>query len=40
MNQITIVSSYYKLKDSKHGSKDYLQWMKNFFMIKTPKIIF
>jgi hypothetical protein len=40
MSQITIVSSYYKLKYSKHNSKDYLQWMKNFFMIKTPKIIF
>lgn len=40
MNQTTIVTSYYKLNNSKHSLKNYVQWMKNFFMIKTPKIIF
>jgi hypothetical protein len=36
----TIVSCYYKLDKSKHSLNDYKLWMRNFFMIQTPKIIF
>ena len=40
MCDTTIVSCYYKLNNSKHSLNNYIQWMKNFFLIKTPKIIF
>ena len=39
-NDITIVTSYYKLDNSKHSIENYKIWMRNFFQIKTPKIVF
>lgn len=36
----TIVSCYYRLVKSKHNIKLYSEWINNFFMIATNKIIF
>ena len=36
----TIVTAFYPLKESKHGVRKYLEWIRNFCLIPRPMVLF
>jgi len=40
-NYVTVVSSYFRLNNSKHSTDEYQKWLRNFFLsVSAPLVIF